>query len=90
MTVNIYFQHCLFAIIRNLSFLPANWIRMARYTELLEIITLFINKERLVRRKMSRHANFAPPEKFYLADKDNETPSETIEWLREIEPYWEK
>ena len=39
---------------------------------------------------MSRHANFAPPEKFYLEDKDNETPSETIEWLREIEPYWEK
>jgi hypothetical protein len=82
--------HCLFAILRNLSFLPANWVIMAREPEILELVTLFVAKDRLVRRRMSRHANFAPPEKFYLTDDDSLTPKDTIEWLREIEPYWEK
>ena len=37
---------------------------------------------------MSRHANYAPPTKFYLSN-DND-PEDTVDWLREIEPYWEK
>ena len=62
---------------------------MANEPEILELVSIFSEKERLIRRRMSRHANFAPPEKFYLLD-DDKTPKDTIEWLREIEPYWEK
>ena len=75
---------------RNLSFLPANWVPMAAQSEFLDVITCFIQKSRLVRRQMSRHANYAPPEKFYLGGGEKDEPEDTVDWLREIEPYWEK
>ena len=76
---------------RNLSFLPANWVAMSSEPELLDVLTCFIEKSRLIRRRMSRHANYAPPEKFYLESSGgSEEPSDTVDWLREIEPYWEK
>lgn len=94
--------NCLFAIIRNLSFLPGNWKVLSESSELLSIILAFLSKSRSLRLRSHRHVHFTIPEKFYWdaslidqpsppdqkADVEGKMDENALEWLREVEPYW--
>lgn len=57
--------NCLFAIFRNLSFLPANWKILATDQGLMALMSSFLERERSFRGRCPRHADFALPQKFF-------------------------
>ena len=94
----------MFAIIRNLSFLPANWKVLADSEELISILIHFISRRRAIRRKSVRHSHFVMPKRYFWdesalekTDPKNPTPKpgekseeNLVEWLREVEPYYSR
>ncbi|CAG5110066.1 Oidioi.mRNA.OKI2018_I69.chr2.g4511.t2.cds [Oikopleura dioica] len=73
--------NCLFAILRNLSFNPQNWKTLARSEEIISLVSCFLERERTLRGRCKRHAEFVLPERYFwdesVLDRETQTQSET-------------